>query len=96
MQKYRILVDLMDNTIRSEARQVVELSLGDPFFREANGSLVPLRNSQFFSGQRFVWTGLHDELAEARHEAAAELSRRAEQMMRLSHQCKNLQEITNG
>jgi hypothetical protein len=95
MQKHRLFVDLTAETVQRQVPENVELRPGEFFFQECTGGYMPVERQGLFAGDRYVWTGLHDTLAEAGAAAAVELRRRAASLTVLAETCERL-EATDG
>ncbi len=95
MHKHRLFVDLTAATVQPQVPEVVELRPGEFFFKESTGGYSPADRAGLLTGDRYVWTGLHDSLAAAGAAAAVELRRRAASLTALAETCERL-EATNG
>lgn len=96
MEKRRLTIDLQAGTVHPMTCPVVEITPGEQHYRDALGGYARVEAAASYSGERFVVTGLHDELGEAAAAAAAELRRRAEQLMALAQQCEQIEESTHA
>lgn len=94
MEKRRLTIDLHAGTLHPTTCPVVEITPGEQHYRDAFGAYARVDAAAPYSGERFVITGLHDDLAAAAAAAAAELRRRAEQLMALAQQCEQIEEST--
>ena len=94
---FRLIVDLRHNTVAVDRLEIVQpLPGGDLYRKDRGGSLHPLAEVDLHSGDWFVTTRVHPCLADARHEAAAELERRGQQLLLLAERCHDLEDGTNG
>lgn len=96
MHKHRLTVDMQAGTIRPESLEIVHLAPGEVYQREPTGDLKRFRESYLMASDRYVWTGLHDHLAEAGAAAAEELRIRARVLSHLAEQCEAIGEGTNN
>lgn len=96
MEKHRLTVDMQAGTIRPESLEIVHLAPGEVYQREPTGDLKRFRESCLMASDRYVWTGLHDHLAEAGAAAAEELRSRASRLVQLAEECDSIEEGTNG
>lgn len=94
---FRLTVNLRHNTVAVDRLEIVQLVTDGSLYRkDCGGSLHPLGESDLHSGDWFVTTRVHPCLADATHEAAAELDRRGQQLLLLAERCHDLEEGTNG
>ncbi len=96
MEKRRLTVDLQAGTLHRHMCAVVEITPGEQHYRDSLGGYARVDLATLHSGERFVVTGLHDDLAEAGAAAAAELRRRAEQLVAMARQCEQIKESTHA
>ena len=96
MHKHRLTVDIPDGTIRPESVEIVQLVPGELHFRQPTGDFSQVKEPFLLASDRYVWTGIHDTLAEAGAVAAAELRQRADRLLDLAKQCEELPGGSNG
>jgi hypothetical protein len=96
VDKCRLTIDLHAGTLHPITCPVVEITPGEQHYRDAFGAYARVDAASPYSGERFVVTGLHDDLGEAAAAAAAELRRRAEQLVALAQQCEQIEESTHA
>ncbi len=96
MEKRRLTVDIHAGTLHRHTCAVVEITPGEQHYRDSLGGYSRVDAATLHSGERFVVTGLHDDLAAAGAAAAAELRRRAEQLVALAQQCEQIEESTHA
>jgi hypothetical protein len=75
---------------------VVEITPGEQHYRDGLGGYASVDLAKLYSGERFVVTGLHDDLAAAGTAAAAELRRRGERLIHLAERCEQIEESTRA
>jgi hypothetical protein len=96
VEKRRLTIDLRAATVHAHTYAVVQITPGEQHYRDDLGGYARVEAAAPYSGERFVVTGLHDNLAAAGAAAAAELRRRAEQLVALAHQCEQIEESTHA
>jgi hypothetical protein len=96
-QDFRLIVDVHHGQIVSRQVDIVQLApQGDLYYRDGAGGLRPLAGEDLHSSDSYVMSRLHPHLADAKHEAAAELERRGEHLLALALQCRQFKEGTDG
>lgn len=95
MEKHRLTVDMQAGTIRPESLEIVELVPGELYQREPTGDFKRMRECYLMANERYVWTALHDDLAEAAAAAAEELRIRARLLSHLAEQCDAIEGGSN-
>jgi hypothetical protein len=96
VQKHRLTVDIPAGIIRPDSVETVQLVPGELHFRQPAGDFAQVKDPFLLAGDRHVWTGLHDSLAETGAVAAAELRKRGEHLLDLAKQCEELEGASNG
>jgi hypothetical protein len=96
VHKHRLTVDMQAGTVRPESLEIVHLAPGEVYQREPTGDLKRMRESYLMASERYVWTALHDDLAEAAAAAAEELRSRARLLSHLAEQCEAIEEGANN
>lgn len=96
MHKHRLTVDISAGMIVPQSLEIVQLVPGELHFRQPTGDFSQVKEPCLLASDRYVWTGIHDTLAEAGAVAAAELRQRAERILDLAKQCDELPGGSNG
>jgi hypothetical protein len=87
MERHQIIADIRDGNCRVKTEAVVEIEPGKEFIRDGRGGYRDIAADDLHSGELFVISRWHGDIASARAEVAAELERRAKHLSTLADTC---------